>query len=581
MVQYGIGKPDGKDEIMKNLSYRHNKKLISLLTAAGLITTFPAWAAPPGSGTALEGVKPPAVQIPAQKAPSITVEEREMSVSADGQQKIPVKGFRISGESPLPESEFLNLIQKEAGREITLNDLNQLAARLTNHLRQQGYLVAFAYIPAQDIKDGIVEIAVIPGKYGQVKISGDGHIGAERLKAMLFCAKPGMIITRAPLERALLLINDLSGVTVKATLSPGQEAGTADLILETTDTAKTGGALYADNWGNRYTGRTRYGTQITINNLSDHYGDALTLGGLTTSDGINNYTFGYSAPLGHDGAKAEVKYSHVGYTLGEEFADLGATGRAAVTSYSVSYPFIRSRSFNLYGTVGYDVKHLKDDIAGYGSYSPRTSGLWNLGLSGSFADTWLGGGNNAFSLTHYRGNLDINDAAARATDASTAQTSGNFSKTALTYQRQQYVAQNLNFNFSFTGQLADKNLDSSEKLYLGGADGVRSYPQGEASGDQGYKLTGELRWRLPGLSGGPNNLYLNTFYDYGNVMINKHPYSTDDNRRSLMAAGLGLLWTRDRDFAIRMDYAWKLGGGEATGDRDKSGRFWLQGVKYF
>jgi hemolysin activation/secretion protein len=581
MVQYGIGKPDGKDEIMKNLSYRHNKKLISLLTAAGLITTFPAWAAPPGSGTALEGVKPPAVQIPAQKAPSITVEEREMSVSADGQQKIPVKGFRISGESPLPESEFLNLIQKEAGREITLNDLNQLAARLTNHLRQQGYLVAFAYIPAQDIKDGIVEIAVIPGKYGQVKISGDGHIGAERLKAMLFCAKPGMIITRAPLERALLLINDLSGVTVKATLSPGQEAGTADLILETTDTAKTGGALYADNWGNRYTGRTRYGTQITINNLSDHYGDALTLGGLTTSDGINNYTFGYSAPLGHDGAKAEVKYSHIGYTLGEEFADLGATGRAAVTSYSVSYPFIRSRSFNLYGTVGYDVKHLKDDIAGYGSYSPRTSGLWNLGLSGSFADTWLGGGNNAFSLTHYRGNLDINDAAARTTDASTAQTSGNFSKTALTYQRQQYVAQNLNFNFSFTGQLADKNLDSSEKLYLGGADGVRSYPQGEASGDQGYKLTGELRWRLPGLSSGPNNLYLNTFYDYGNVMINKHPYSTDDNRRSLMAAGLGLLWTRDRDFAIRMDYAWKLGGGEATGDRDKSGRFWLQGVKYF
>lgn len=569
---------------MKKLSHRPNKRLIFLLTAAGLLTTFPALAAPsntPNSGTALEGVKPPTVQAPVQKAPSITVEEREPVVSADGQQKIPVKGFRISGESPLPESEFLNLIQKEAGREITLNDLNQLAARLTNHLRQQGYLVAFAYIPAQDIKDGIVEIAVIPGKYGQVKISGDGHIDQERLKAMLFCTKPGMLITRAPLERALLLINDLSGVTVKATLSPGQEAGTADLILETTDTAKTGGALYADNWGNRYTGRTRYGTQITINNLSDHYGDALTLGGLTTSDGINNYTFGYSAPLGHDGAKAEVKYSHIGYTLGEEFADLGATGRAAVTSYSVSYPFIRSRSFNLYGTVGYDVKHLKDDIAGYGSYSPRTSGLWNLGLSGSFADTWLGGGNNAFSLTHYRGNLDINDAAARATDASTAQTSGNFSKTVLTYQRQQYVAQNLNFNFSFTGQLADKNLDSSEKLYLGGADGVRSYPQGEASGDQGYKLTGELRWRLPGLSSGPNNLYLNTFYDYGNVMINKHPYSTDDNRRSLMAAGLGLLWTRDRDFAIRMDYAWKLGGGEATGDRDKSGRFWLQGVKYF
>ncbi|CQR73457.1 Hemolysin activation/secretion protein [Sporomusa ovata] len=570
---------------MKNLSYRPNKKLISLLTAAaGLLTTFPALAAPsntPYSGTALEGVKPPTVQAPVQKAPSITVEEREPVVSADGQQKIPVKSFRISGESPLPGGEILNLIKNKAGKEITLNDLNKLAAHITKYLRQQGYIVAFAYIPAQDVKDGIVEIAVVPGKYGQVKISGDGHISAERLKAMLFCAKPDMLITRAPLERALLLINDVSGVTVKATLSPGQEAGTADLILETGDTDKTSGAVYADNWGNRYTGRTRFGTQITVNNFSDHYGDALTIGGLTTSDGINNYNFGYSAPLGHDGAKAEVKYSHVGYTLGEEYADLGATGRAAVTSYALSYPFIRSRSFSLYGTIGYDVKHLKDDIADYGSYSPRSSKLWNLDLSGSFADTWMGGGNSAFSLTHYRGSLDINNASAQANDASTAQTSGDFNKTVLTYQRQQYVAQNLNFNFSFTGQLADKNLDSSEKLYLGGADGVRSYPQGEASGDQGYKLTGEFRWRLPGLSGGLSNLYLNTFCDYGNVMVNKHPYSTGDNRRSLTAAGLGLLWTRNRDFAIRMDYAWKIGSGEATADSDKSGRFWLQGVKYF
>ena len=564
---------------MKSKILSGKKQVITGFTII-VLATCPAYAAgPPNSGTALEGVKPPTVQAPVQKAPSITVEEREPVVSADGQQKILVKGFRISGESPLPEGELLNLIKNKAGKEITLSDLNKLAAHITKYLRQQGYIVAFAYIPAQDVKDGIVEIAVVPGKYGQVKINGNGHISAERLKAMLFCAKPGMVITRSPLERALLLMNDLSGVIVKATLSPGQEAGTADLILETSDTDKTSGAVYADNWGNRYTGRTRYGTQITVNNFSDHYGDALTIGGLTTSDGINNYNFGYSAPLGYDGAKAEVKYSHVGYTLGEEYADLGATGRAAVTSYSISYPFIRSRSFSLYGTLGYDVKHLKDDIAGYGSYASRSSGLWNLGLSGSFADTWLGGGNNAFSLTHYRGNLDINDTAARVSDASTAQTSGDFSKTVLTYQRQQYVTQNLNFNFSFTGQLADKNLDSSEKLYLGGADGVRSYPQGEASGDQGYKLTGELRWRLPGLSGGPNNLYLNTFYDYGNVMMNKHPYSSDDNRRSLMAAGLGLLWARDRDFAIRMDYAWKIGNEQATADSDKSGRFWLQGVK--
>ena len=569
---------------MKTHFGHYGKKIIILTTLSFFSAILPAFAAiRPDTGTILETAKPPAAEQPVERnAPTIAVEEQPVSPEEDGGQKIPVSAFRISGETPVPESKLLQLVQREAGKESTLGELNRLAGKLTQYLRQQGYLVAFAYIPAQDIRDGVVEITVVPGKYGQVNISGDGHISAERLKAMLFCAKPGSLITRAPLERALLVINDAAGVAVRATLTPGQTAGTADLIIDTANTAKTSGAAYADNWGNRYTGRTRYGAQITVNNLSDSCGDALTLGGLTTGDGINNYNVGYSAPLGHDGAKVEVKYSHVGYTLGEAYADLGATGRAAVTSYAISYPFIRSRSFSLYGTTGYDVKHLKDDIADYGSYSPHDSKLWNLGLAGSFADTWLGGGNNAFSLTHYRGSLDINDASARTNDAASAKTAGDFHKTVLTYQRQQYVAQNLNFNFSFTGQLAGKNLDSSEKLFLGGPDGIRSYPQGEASGDQGYKLTGEFRWRLPGLSDGANSLYLNTFYDYGNVMTNKQPYgSSDDNRRSLMAAGLGLLWTRDRDFAIRMDYAWKLGNEQATADTDKNGRLWLQGVKYF
>lgn len=558
---------------------KHLGKLIGLTILAMTACPVFAGAAQPNSGTALEGAKPPVLEQPRTQSPSITVEGQAPAVQ-EGGEKIPVKGFYLTGEVPLPENQLLPLIQTETNKDLTLADLNKIAGKITQYLRAQGYLVAFAYIPAQDIKDGDVEIAVVPGKYGQIKISGGGHISPDRLKAMLFAARPGSIIAQEPLERALLLIGDLAGVSVKATLVPGEAAGTADLVLETADTAKVSGAAYADNWGNRYTGQTRYGTQVSINNFSGS-GDTFNFGGLSTFDGINDYNLGYSAPLGNDGAKLTVSHSHVGYTLGEEYAELGATGRAVVTSYTISYPFLRSRAFNLYGAFGYDVKHLKDDISGYGSYSSRSSGLWNLGLSGDFADSFLGGGTNAFSLTHYRGKLDFNDADALASDASTAKTNGNFTKTVLTYQRQQFVATNLNFKLSFTGQLADKNLDSSEKLYLGGADGVRSFPQGEAAGDEGYKLTGELRWRLPGLSAGPNNLYFNTFYDYGSVIINKTPYSTDTNRRSLTALGMGLLWTRDRDYAIRLDYAWKVGGDQATADTDKSGRLWLQGVKYF
>lgn len=564
---------------------KSTNKLLPLVAALSLCLQTAAFAAvPPNTGTVLDslGVPEPAAGKP---APTLEIGRQplEQVPPADGPADGPtikVKAFHITGQTLYSEDQLLPLVADGLGRELTLGELQSLAGRLTRYLRDQGYLVAAAYIPAQTVADGTVEIAVQVGRYGQIRLENHAGLTPAAPAAFLHNLQSGDTIEQAKLERALLLLNDLAGIRARATLSPGKEAGTADLTIETSATAKTSGALYSDNWGSRYTGRTRYGTQITVNNLSGA-GDALRLGGLTTADGIDNYNVGYGIPVGADGTTFDISYSHVGYTLGDSFATLNATGRAAVTGYQLSYPFKRSRSASLYGSFGYDHKQLRDDMAGYGSYNPRSSGLWHIGLSGNTADTWLGGGTSSFSLTQYWGRLDLTDTVSLATDAATAQTDGRFTKTELAYQRRQAVAQNLNFNLSLTGQLAGKNLDSSEKLYLGGADGVRAYPQGEAGGDQGYKLTGELAWRLPGASAGHNNLYLNTFYDYGSVMTNKDPYTTGANRRSLAAAGLGFLWVRDSDFAVRLDYAWKVGHAAATADTDQNGRCWLQAVKYF
>ncbi|MDR7868079.1 MAG: ShlB/FhaC/HecB family hemolysin secretion/activation protein, partial [Sporomusaceae bacterium] len=236
-----------------------------------------------------------------------------------------------------------------------------------------------------------------------------------------------------------------------------------------------------------------------------------------------------------------------------------------------------------YGTLAYEDKRLQDDQTASDSYVPKKSHALSAGLAGNFADSWLGGGFNSFSISHYRGRLSIEDAATATNDDATARTAGGFAKTVFVYQRQQYLAKDLNFHLNFTGQLADKNLDSSEKLFLGGADGVRAFPQGEAAGDDGYKLTGEIRWRLPGLSAGKDNVYLSGFYDYGSVTVNHKPWAGagEQNRRSLMGAGLGVLWAHSPDFVLRLDYAWKIGREQATADTDKNGRLWLQGVKYF
>lgn len=557
---------------------RCKKPAVALCTLL-FMTACPVYAAtPPNSGTALEGSKPPALEQPGPATPRIDVKHPAPAAIEDQQQKLFITGFRFSGELPLPEKELLTLIRNEGGQEFSVNELNALAAKITRHLHEKGFLVAFAYIPAQNIADGMVEIAVVPGKYGEIKINGEG-ISPDRVRQLFAAASPGTVITEAPLNRSLLLAGELSGLGIKATLTPGAAPGTADLVLTLSRTDRTTGLFYADNWGNRYSGKLRSGAQVMINN-SGNIGDQIILGGQLTEDSrMDNYYLGYNTPLGFDGMHLALSHSRVNYTLGREFAALGATGQAVTDQVSLTYPLRRSRAITLDASLGYEHKRLQDDITNSNTYSRKTSNLWNLGFDGSVSDNWLGGGVSRFAVTQSWGQLNINDASSIAIDAATANTAGHFSKTMLTLQRQQAVAENLNFIFNFTGQLSDKNLDSSEKLYLGGADGVRAYSQSEGGGDQGYKLTGELRWRLPWLSSDKNNIFLAGFYDYGHVSLSKQPYSSDDNGCSLAGAGLGLLWTRDRDFAIRLDYAWKTGSTKA--EDGKNDRMWLQGVKYF
>ena len=237
---------------------------------------------------------------------------------------------------------------------------------------------------------------------------------------------------------------------------------------------------------------------------------------------------------------------------------------------------MRSREQSLYTYFGYENKDLRDDTSN--SHSLKSSRLWNLGLSGTFTDS-SGRAVNDISLTQYWGSLGIHDSAEATNDAAGLQTAGHFAKTVLTYQRRQDIATSLSLHFDFTGQLAGRNLDSSEKLYLGGVNGVRAYPQGDAAGDEGLLARTELRWRLPGQRFQTDTWFLAGFYDYGQIKANHRPLTGTENSSHLTGAGLGLLWTCSRDAAIRLDYAWKT--GHTAAEDGKNGRLWLQGVYYY
>jgi hemolysin activation/secretion protein len=129
--------------------------------------------------------------------------------------------------------------------------------------------------------------------------------------------------------------------------------------------------------------------------------------------------------------------------------------------------------------------------------------------------------------------------------------------------------------------MASKNLDVSEEMELGGMNAVRAYPEGEAFADQGYVATLEARMQLPKYSALPGHLELIGFVDTGTVTFHTNPWFDGSNRRTLSAAGVGVNWGEAGNFLVRAYYAVKLGNEKALSSPDRSGRFWIQAVKYF
>ncbi len=79
----------------------------------------------------------------------------------------------------------------------------------------------------------------------------------------------------------------------------------------------------------------------------------------------------------------------------------------------------------------------------------------------------------------------------------------------------------------------------------------------------------------------PGQLQLIAFIDAGRVSLYKNPQDAEPNRRTLSGAGLGFNWYENNNFMVRAYYAVKLGNEDATSAPDKSGRLWIQVVKYF
>ena len=445
-------------------------------------------------------------------APQAQVEKAAEPAPQASEVKFKLTGVKIdASELKVDASALEVMLAPCVGRETTLTELNAALARVTAYCRSHGYPASAAYLPAQDSKDGKVTVKVIPGRYGEIKLDNHSRLKDKVARQLLRGLQPGSIIRSSKLETALYSISDVSGTRAVGVLAPGKAFGTSDVTVRIEDGKPTNTVLYAENYGAKSSGRYRYGLQHTLYDVGGT-GGRLGLGTLISNSHMHNYYVNYEMPVGRGGSTLGLGVSQMDYKLGGAMRDWGANGKADTVSLFGSYPFYHLHDAALKLNYGLDYRRLEDDIDKYQGYadSKKHAASAHVGIEGArqLPKTSL-----SYDATLTAGHLTLGSEFARDRDEM-AHTAGTYTKLSVDGTAVRSLGHRADVLVKASGQMASRNLDGSEQMYLGGANAVRAYPQGEGSGDVGLLGTAEVRLYtdVPGL-------VLSTYLDAGHVRL--------------------------------------------------------------
>ena len=554
--------------------------LVISLLLAGLITVFSNSAfAQTSAGQLLQQNKElePAPSILPEAVPNPTLKEVGPSTPKPGQFTFVVKEFVFTGNTKISSQELQKVLIEFVGKSVTFDDLSLAADAVAEYYRQQGWL-ARAVLPKQDITEGKVTIQIIEAKLGGIKIENKSkRVSDQRVEEWIYGRIPkDADISLAELDHALLTLNDLPDVMVTSTLQGGVKPGETTLVLLVEDKPTFNGQVSIDNYGDRNTGIFRGSVMANANGLFG-IGDQLSFYGLTSAG--NNYgRLSFSAPVGVSGLRMGVNASTMAYrVLNQSFQSLNANGVANTGGVEASYPIIRSRPANLMSVFNWNYNEFKNwTIAGLNQDQSYSSSVAQFGLTGNLLDGIGGGALNNGSIMLSVGDMGRDSGGTYNQNYNVA---GGFTKARYSFNRNQAITESLSGYISVSGQVASKNMDSSEQLYLGGPMSVRAYGSGQGAATQGNLTTIELRQNLP------YQTQLSAFYDLGNVQtwkFNNTAINGVANNYALQGAGLSFSWIGPYNFNFRATWAQRTGplpASVATYLTQNGGlspnRFWL------
>jgi len=496
---------------------------------------------------------------------------------------ITLKNIQFQGVSILGDMELKGIVEPYLNTPMTYEQMLEIGMTVEAYYRKNNYL-ARAILPPQDLTQGILTIDVIESVFSKIEIEqelADLPNTQDHVTAIIEAQqRVGEPLNTQSLDRALALANDVPGINAQGSLRQGREPGETELLLKLYQGRTRQAELNIDNAGSRSTGAIR--TLITLNwfNPGD-FADLLNAVAVHTQ-GSDYARLAYSVPVGTDGWRMGVNASAMSYkvVVGDQ-GMVGAFGQAITKGLEWVYPLLRADDRSATVTLTADTKKFQNTSAQGLVMSDYEAKVMAAQVSGFFRDLNPGGGSGTYSLQLSHGAINLDGSLSQQTDRNTVQTEGQFNKIRLNGTWQQAITTQTSAFVSYTGQLSDKNLDSSEKMQLGGMNGVRAYPTGEGSGSDGQMIQLELREQLE------NGINMAAFYDWGQVWLQhdpNYPGGPQHNQNTYKGIGASVGYTTEEGINIKATWARKVGtnpnpnpinGNDMDGTRDRN-RYWLQ-----
>lgn len=480
--------------------------------------------------------------------------------------QVKVKELRIEGNSSLQTSEFADILESYQGKLLSFEDIRRVAEAIVTRYRENDYLTVSAYLPEQDLTDGVVTIQVIEAKIGEVTVEGAKYYDPAYVEWMFEPAldrqEKGEMPKRSEIQRQLLLLNDNMDLNVRSVLRESDQEGVVDMILQVQDERPIHFGIDYNNLGATTTGQNRLGGTFEWGNLSNR-GDVLVFRYVESdllnanTSGLDLFTIGYNAPLNNNGTNFEFSYANSAFQVGQELQILDIRGEADVFRAGVRHKLIRSTDANLDLAAGFVWQDIQNTILGQ-QFSRDHLREITLGVSGDWAS---GAGRNYGSLFLTQdlgsvlGGMSPND------PLSSRGVGGGFTKLKLDLSRVQKINDFSYLILRGATQGAFSGLPYAEQFGLGGISTVRGYDQSVYLGDTGYNLSAEIRFAP--IEGNRQLFEVGAFIDHGAAAV-KNPLAGEIPNASLTGAGMTFQFRLPEETYIRADLGWPIGNSNLT-----------------